>query len=208
MGHNCSHHDHCDTPDTPAYRKALWIAFGLNVTMFITEILFGFFGNSTSLHADALDFFADSITYAITIFALSMTAIFRSWVGMSKGIAMLLFGIYVAYQVVHKLLTGDMTPSPFIMSWVGFAALAANLISAFVLLKFKDGDSNARSVWLCTRNDAIGNILIILAGIAIYFSLPVWLDLVAASIIASLALWGAVSVIRQSYEELKHPNNH
>lgn len=246
MGHNCSHHDdHASTPNTPQYQRALWIAFGLNITMCLVEGLFGFFGNSASLHADALDFFADSTTYAITLFALSMTPAFRSWVGMAKGIAMLLFGIYVAYEVISRLISGDINPSPFVMSWVGAAALTANLLSAFVLLKFRDGDSNVRAVWLCTRNDAVGNILIITAAVLIYWQPNIGylaiaifvaimllgfltkiphlyimlggiavlgpvlylgyesLDLVAATTIASLALWGAISVMKQSYKELK-----
>ena len=169
MGHHCNHGDD-KPPETKKYRTALWIAFSLNATMCVVEILFGLVGNSTSLHADALDFFADSGAYLITLFVLGSVLSVRAKVGMAKGIAMLIFGVIVAGEVIRKLYIGDFTPEPFIMGWVGFAALMANLISAFVLLKFKEGDSNVRSVWLCTRNDAIGNILIIIAGVVIYFT--------------------------------------
>jgi Co/Zn/Cd efflux system component len=201
MGHHCDHGDEC-SPTTNAYRIALWIAFALNAFMCVVEIVFGLLGNSTSLHADALDFFADSGTYLVTLFVLGSTLSVKAKVGMAKGIAMLIFGLIVAGEVIYRLYTDDFTPQPFVMGWVGFAALMANAISAFVLLKFREGDSNVRSVWLCTRNDAIGNVLIIMAGIAIYFTALGWLDLVVASFIAFMALTSAVSIIKQAYSEL------
>jgi Co/Zn/Cd efflux system component len=202
MGHNCNHGDD-HQPKTKGYRTALWIAFALNATMCVVEILFGLVGNSTSLHADALDFFGDSTAYLITLFVLGRALSVRAKVGMAKGIAMLIFGLLVSAEVIRRLYVGDFTAVAFVMGWVGFAALVANIISAFVLLRFREGDSNVRSVWLCTRNDAVANVLIIIAGVAIYFTGLGWLDLVTASIIAYMALHSAVAVIKQARKELK-----
>lgn len=94
-------------------------------------------------------------------------------------------------------------PEPITMGAIGFAAFAANVISALLLLRYKDGDANVRSVWLCSRNDAIGNVAVILAASGIVVTDSAWPDLLVAGIMATLFSHSAISIIRQSWQELK-----
>lgn len=186
MAHKCEdhhhHHDHDNTsPKTRGYFLVICFALLLNAAMFVVELFFGFEGESTALHADAVDFFADSINYILTLFVLDSALSVRAKVGMAKGYAMFIFGIIVLLYVVYRLSTGNVTPEPLIMGWVGFAALMANLLSALAIYLYRilepriygkrmEEDSNMHSTWLCTRNDAIGNILIVISGVLIFYA--------------------------------------
>ncbi len=199
--------DCCPTPDLahPAgtgYRRVLWLALAINASMFAVEAVFGMIAGSLSLQADALDFFGDAATYAITLAVLGMALRWRAGAAAIKGGAMALFGAGVLGAAVYRVFVVGV-PDASIMGTIGLSALAANLVCAGLLYRYRRGDSNMRSVWLCSRNDAIANIAVILAALAVAVTGTGWADLAVAAVIASLAVSAGVSVIRQAHGELR-----
>jgi cation diffusion facilitator family transporter len=184
-----------------AYRRALLIVLFINAAMFAVEGTAGLVGNSVALQADALDFLGDAATYAISLAVLGLALKWRALAALLKGTTMALFGFWVIGAAGYYALTGQ-TPSAPLMSSIGFAALAANLTSAFVLFRFRAGDSNRRSVWLCTRNDAISNVAVIVAGGAVFATNMGWPDALVGVAMGALALHSAYQVISQARQEL------
>jgi Co/Zn/Cd efflux system component len=199
MGNCCD--QACHTPD-PKYRRILWIALALNGAMFLIEVFAGLSAASTSLQADALDFLGDSGNYAISLFVLGMAATWRSKAALLKGLTMGGFGLWVIAIAVKSLLAGTM-PAPFTMGWVGGLALAVNVTVAVLLYAFRSGDSNMRSVWLCSRNDAIGNLAVLIAALGVFGTGSAWPDLLVAGIMAALGLSASWQVVRVALEELR-----
>lgn len=191
-----------DDATDPQFRRALWIVLGINLSMFAVEIVSGLFARSVSLQADALDFLGDSANYLLTLMVLSMSMRWRSGAAMVKGATMGLFGLWVVGQTGWNFYHGTL-PGAFVMGTVGFLALAANLSSAILLYAFRSGNANMRSVWLCSRNDAIGNIAVMLAAGGVFSLGSAWPDLLVALIMAGLALSGSLTIIRQAAGELK-----
>ncbi len=183
------------------YRRVLWSVLAINGVMFLVEGASGLAADSVSLQADALDFLGDAATYGISLMVLGMSLRWRAGAALLKGTAMGAFGIWVlgasAYHIVYPAL-----PSAGIMSGVGVLALVANLASAFLLYRFRHGDANARSVWLCTRNDAIGNIAVVAAGAGVFATATGWPDLGVGVVMAALALSSSFLVLRQAAREL------
>ena len=200
MAKDCCHVPDSAAPDA-AYRKILWWALLVNFLMFFVEITAAYVGNSTALFADSIDFAGDAANYGISLFVLSMHITTRAKAALFKALCMGAFGMWVltdaAYQAYHGII-----PNADVMGWVGFVALVANVSVALMLYRYRDGDSNMRSVWLCTRNDAIGNLLVLFAAVGVFFLQSVWPDVVVAVIMATLGLSSAVSVIRHSRKEL------
>ncbi|MFW1840664.1 cation transporter [Acinetobacter gyllenbergii] len=187
---------------SPKFRKALWIALILNALMFFVEIIGGSHARSVSLWADALDFAGDAANYAISLAVLSMTLYWRATAALVKGITMAAFGIFVIVKVFWSWWLG-VTPEPMLMGAIGVLALAVNVISALMLYAFRDGDANMRSVWLCSRNDAIANIAIIIAAIGVFGTGTMFPDLFVAFVIAYLGVSSGLAVIRQARAERK-----
>jgi len=186
-----------------SYKRALWAVISINGTMFVFELGAGFFAGSQALKADALDFLADTATYAITLFVIGMPLVWRSRAAFLKGLSLGAMGLWVLGSTAyHVLVLG--VPQAEVMGAIGFLALVANLTSVLLLLKYRDGDANVRSVWLCSRNDAIGNLAVILAAGAVWASGTAWPDLIVASIMASLFLWSSAQIVRQARHELEH----
>lgn len=183
------------------YRKVLWIALMVNITMFVVEIVSGVKANSVSLLADSLDFLGDAVNYGISLWVLGMAITVRAKASLIKAISMAAFGIWVLSSAVWHFVTGVL-PSAETMGLIGVVALAANLGVAALLYAYREGDSNMRSVWLCTRNDALGNVAVILAAIGVFGTGAAWPDLLVAMIMASLALHSAWSVIMHARTEL------
>ena len=200
---------HCCQPTEPnqgnsddgRYRKILWIALIVNITMFVVEIVSGVKANSVSLLADSLDFLGDAVNYGISLWVLGMAITVRAKASLIKAISMAAFGIWVLSSAVWHFVTGVL-PSAETMGLIGVVALAANLSVAALLYAYREGDSNMRSVWLCTRNDAFGNVAVILAAIGVFGTGAAWPDLLVAMIMASLALHSAWSVIMHARTEL------
>lgn len=184
-----------------AYKRALWAVIAINAAMFAIELTAGVLAGSQALKADSLDFAGDTATYGLSLFVIGMPLIWRLRVALFKGASLAVMGLWVlASTAYHVLVLG--VPQSEVMGAVGFLALAANLSSVLLLLKYRDGDANVRSVWLCSRNDAIGNIAVIVAASGVWASGTAWPDLIVAGIMASLFLWSAVQIIRQSLREM------
>ncbi|MCP5366640.1 MAG: cation transporter [Hyphomicrobiales bacterium] len=200
----CCDHDHRhDQPDaTGAYRRVLWVVLAINAAMFAGETVAGHWGRSVSLQADALDFLADAATYAITLLALAHGARWRARAALLKGAAMGAFSLWVIGSTVAGLILGNL-PHAGVMGGVGLLALAANVTSAALLFRFRGGDANMESVWLCSRNDAIANIAVIAAASGVWATHTGWPDLLVAAIIAGLAGSASVRVLRRALGELR-----
>lgn len=211
------HHNHSHDADTssasdPRYRKILWVALVVNAAMFAVELGAGFKSGSVSLLADAIDFFGDATNYAITLVVLSMATHWRARAAIVKALSMLAFGVFVVLRTVWVATHGG-TPEGLTMGYVGALALAANVGVAALLYAWREGDANMRSVWLCSRNDAIGNIAVMLAALGVLGTGTAWPDLLVALVMALLAITGGWSVLRQAGGELKsdghsHPHSH
>lgn len=195
-------HDRNTTHLSDRYKKALWIALGLNLAMFVVEIVAGLTSGSVSLLSDSLDFFGDSANYVMSLIVLPMALSYRAKASLIKGATMGGFGLFILATTLYRLWYGDV-PSYSQMSAVGVLALLANVAALGVLYHFRDGDSNMKSVWLCSRNDAIGNVAVIVAGVAVYVSQSKYPDLVVAFVLASLALSASYAIIKQALGELK-----
>ena len=185
-----------------AYKKVLWTVIAINGAMFLVEMGAGLQAGSQALQADALDFFGDTATYAISLMVLGQALHLRAKAALFKGLTLAAFGVYVlGSSLYHMIFIGQ--PEPFTIGVVGVLALVANLTSAFLLFRFRDGDANVRSVWLCSRNDAIGNVAVIFAAAGVWLTGTAWPDLVVAAAMALLFLNGARQITDQALAELR-----
>lgn len=199
--------EHCCAPAPgtsidPRFRRALWIALVVNAAMAVVEIAGGVTADSVSLLADAVDFFGDAANYALSLFVLALAPVWRSRTALIKGLTMGAYGLFVLAKVGWNALSGAV-PEPMTMGIIGVVALMANASIAVLLYAFRHGDSNMRSVWLCSRNDAIANVAIIAAAIGVFGTGTAWPDLTVAVVIATLALMSSRSVILHALEELR-----
>jgi Co/Zn/Cd efflux system component len=185
----------------PRWRKALWIALAVNASMFFVELIAGLQANSVSLLADAVDFAGDAANYALSLAVLSMALVWRSRAALVKGVTMFSYGVFVLARAGWMLHTGSV-PEPLTMGVVGFIALLANAGVAALLYAFRTGDANMRSVWLCSRNDALSNVAVMLAAFGVFGTGSAWPDLAVAGVMAALAISAGVSVVRQARGEL------
>ena len=205
MSAHCNHPHHApdDAPsNNPAYRRVLWIALLVNAAMFFVEFGAGLRSGSVSLLADAIDFFGDAANYAVSLAVLGMAVTWRSRAALFKAVCMMGFGVAVAGRAMWSASQG-VTPDPSVMGAVGLLALAANVGVALLLYRFREGDANMRSVWLCTRNDALGNLAVLAATLGVFGTQTGWPDLAVAGVMAVLALTGGWSVFKQARGELK-----
>lgn len=200
---NCDCNSACQvTPPEPGYRRALWIALVLNVLMFGVELVSSFKAESVSLLADAVDFLGDAGNYAVALFVLGMAPVWRSRSALIKGWLMLGYGVFVLGKSAWQWSAG-IVPAPDIMTWVSLLALAVNVGVAALLFAYRSGDAQARSVWLCSRNDALGNLAVIGAAAGVWVSGQGWPDILVALVLAGLALSSGTSVIRHARFELR-----
>jgi Co/Zn/Cd efflux system component len=204
MSAHC-HHDHTDdsaAAESPRYRRILWIALIVNFAMFGIEIGAGFQSGSVSLLADAIDFFGDAANYAVTLAVLSMGLAWRARAALLKAASMLGFGVFVLGRALWVAIHGG-TPEALTMGSIGLLALIANVGVAALLYAYREGDANMRSVWLCSRNDAIGNVAVMLAALGVFGTGSAWPDLAVAAVMAGLAITGGYAVARQARQELR-----
>lgn len=203
MSGGCCGHELKFDGISAAYKRALWAVIAINGAMFLAEMLAGIFAGSQALKADALDFLADTATYTITLLVIGMPLVWRARAALLKGLSLGAMGLWVLGSTAyHVLVLG--VPRAEVMGVVGLLALAANLTSVLLLLKYRNGDANVRSVWLCSRNDAIGNMAVILAAGGVWASGAAWPDLIVAGVMASLFLWSSIQIVRQARHELEH----
>ncbi|MFL4999388.1 MAG: cation transporter [Xanthobacteraceae bacterium] len=203
---SCCRHDDCCAPARqaaePHYRRVLWAVLVINAAMFAVEIGAGVLAGSASLQADALDFMGDAANYGISLFVVGMALRYRALAAFAKGTSMGLFGIWVLGVAAWHAWHGTL-PHAFTMGAVGFSALAANAASFGLLWRFRGGDANMCSAWICTRNDVLGNLAVLLAALGVFGTGTGWPDIVVAAVMATLALQGAWIVLQQSLAELQ-----
>jgi Co/Zn/Cd efflux system component len=201
--HCCSAPD-CTSaaPVDPRYRRVLWIALVLNALMFAVELGAAWHSGSVSLLADSIDFFGDAGNYALSLAVLGLAMSTRSKAALFKAACMGAFGVFVLARAGWSLHLGA-APDPATMGAVGFVALAVNGGVALLLYRFRTGDANMRSVWICSRNDALGNLAVMLAAIGVFGTGSAWPDALVAAVMGVLALTGSLSVVRQARGELR-----
>ena len=198
-------HDHVVDPGADrAFRRVLWIALVVNGAMFFAEAGSSLAAGSTALLADSLDFFADSANYAISLFALSLGLAARSRAALVKGVTMGAIGLWVIGAALFKISSGAV-PDAMIMGPVGVAAFVANVFVAVILYRHRQGDANRQSAWLCSRNDAIGNLVIVAAASGIFATGSYWPDVIVAVAMAYLSVSAAVVIVRRALAELRAP---
>lgn len=207
MSEHC--HGHCSHDAPPAesivnlarYRRVLWTALALNAAMFFVELLAGAQAGSLSLLADAIDFAGDALNYGVSLAVLASALAFRAKAAAVKALSMMGFGVYVLGNALWSLWHGA-PPNALTMGVVALLALAVNVGVAVMLYAFREGDANMRSVWLCSRNDAIGNVAVMLAALGVFGTGSAWPDLLVAGLMAALALNGGWAVWRQARQEM------
>lgn len=205
MGANCCGHSHePDRARDAAYRRVLWLVLAINAAMFAVEIAAGYTAGSASLQADALDFLGDAGNYAISLFVVGLPLRYRASAALLKGISMGAFGLWVLAVIGWHAWHGTL-PNAVTMTAIGVAALTANAASFALLWAYRGGDANMRSAWICTRNDVLGNVAVLLAAFGVFGTGAGWPDIAVAAIMAALALQGAVVVIRRAVDELRLP---
>lgn len=184
----------------PRYKRVLWTVIAINAVMFVTEIAAGHLAGSQALQADALDFLGDTLTYGLSLAVIGRPMATRARAAVFKGLSLTVMGLWVfGSTLYHVLVLG--VPRAEIMGVVGFLALAANVASVLLLMRYKDGDANVRSVWLCSRNDAVGNVAVMLAALGVWGTATAWPDLLVAGIMAGLFLWSSAQILAQAYRE-------
>jgi Co/Zn/Cd efflux system component len=184
------------------YRRVLWVVLAVNAAMFAVEVIAGLRAGSAALQADALDFLGDAANYAISLLVVGMALRYRASAALAKGATMAAFGLWVIGAVVWHSSHGTL-PNAFTMGTVGVAALVANVVSFGLLWAYRRGDANMRSAWICTRNDVLGNLAVLLAALGVFGTGTGWPDVIVAASMAALAIQGAALVIRQASAELR-----
>ena len=190
------------TLNDPRWRRALWIALGVNAGMFAVEMAAGAAADSRALQADALDFLGDAANYAISLLVAGMALAWRARAALAKGLTLVGLGGWVMITAILAAL-GGAAPEPELMGVIGALALAANTGVAIMLYRFRTGDANMRSVWVCSRNDAIGNIAVMAAALGVFGTGTAWPDLIVAAILALLGISGGIQIVQQARLELR-----
>ena len=187
---------------SPVYLRVLWAVIAINAAMFGIEMAAGVMAGSQALQADALDFLGDTLTYGLSLYVIGKSLRARTAAALFKGVTLALMGLWVFGDTLYSVLVVGV-PRAEVMGLVGLLALAANLTSVLLLLRFRNGEANVRSVWLCSRNDAIGNVAVILAASGVWASGTAWPDLAVAGAMAGLFLWSATLIILQALREYR-----
>ncbi|NDW53376.1 cation transporter [Aliiroseovarius sp. PrR006] len=186
----------------PAYRRALWIVVILNVGYGGIEMLGGFFAGSQALKADALDFIGDGLITFLGLVAIGWSLVWRARSALVQGVFLGVLGFGVLGSTFWRLFTGSV-PDADLMGVFGLIALIVNVVAVLPLLPYRKGDANMRAVWMFSRNDAIGNVAVVLAaGLVAVFSSPLP-DLIVAFGIAGLFLHSSISIIRDARTDLQ-----
>src|SRR5271165_2662786 len=204
----CCHDSACssaarpDALNSPRWRRGLWIALVINAGFFVAEIIAGAAAGSAALQADALDFFGDAANYAISLGVAGMALTWRARAALAKGGALIVFALWVLGSTAWHAFHGTL-PRAEVMGIVGIAALIANGGVALLLYHFRTGDANMRSVWICSRNDAVGNAAVLLAAMGVFGTGTGWPDVIVAAIMGGLGLWGGWQIVTQARRELR-----
>jgi cation diffusion facilitator family transporter len=183
------------------HRKVLILVLAINAVLFIVEAIAGFLAHSTALLADSLDMLGDSLVYGFSLYVLWRSAEWKAMAAILKGAIMAAFGVGVLIEAVHKIVTGGL-PVAETMGVIGFVVLLGNGLCFLLLFRHRSDDLNMRSTWLCSRNDIIANLSVLLAAAAVKLFNSGWPDIVVGAAIAALFVKSALTVLRESFEEL------
>jgi len=186
----------------PRYKRVLWTVIAINAAMFVTEMAAGKLAGSQALQADALDFLADTVTYGLSLAVIGASLRTRATAALLKGLSLSVMALWVFGSTLYQTLVLGL-PSAEVMGVIGFLALAANLASVGLLLPYKDGDANVRSVWLCSRNDAVGNVIVMCAALGVWGTATAWPDLIVAAVMAGIFFTSSVQILRQAWGEYR-----
>jgi Co/Zn/Cd efflux system component len=184
------------------YKRVLWTVIGINGALFLTEMAAGQLAGSQALKADALDFLADTLTYGLSLVVIGASLRTRATAALFKGLSLSFMALWVLGSTVYQTLVLGL-PSAELMGVIGLLALVANLASVGLLMPYKDGDANVRSVWLCSRNDAIGNVVVMAAALGVWGTSTPWPDLAVAALMAGIFLTSSVQILRQAWGEYR-----
>lgn len=198
-GHCCSHEARFDGMSA-AYKRALIAVIAINGAMFVIEFIGSSAAGSQALQADSLDFLGDTMTYAISLAVIGRSIRLRSSAAIAKGISLSLMALFVLGATIWRVFFLDLPDAP-MMGGIGLLAFIANLASVLILLRYRDGDANVRSVWLCSRNDAIGNLVVVAAAAGVFASGTGWPDVTVAALMAALFLWSSAQILTQALAE-------
>lgn len=203
MSAGCGH-SHNDSFDgaSPAFKRVLYAVIAINAAMFVIEMTAGYASGSMALRADALDFLGDTVTYAISLWAIGKSLRTRASAALGKGVSLALMGAWVLGETIYRVFVVGV-PDEVIMGAIGVLAFAANLASVLLLMRYREGDANVRSVWLCSRNDAIGNVFVVLAALGVWGTATVWPDLIVAGVMATVFFTSAMQIVLQASGELQ-----
>jgi len=202
MGTDCCGHGATFEGLSADYKRRLWLVIAINASMFFVEMAAGAVAGSQALQADALDFLSDATTYGISLAVIGASLQIRACAAAMKAISLTAMALWVLGSTAyHVLILG--IPRAEVMGAIGILALAANAASVLILMRYKDGDANVRSVWLCSRNDAIGNVAVMIAALAVWATGTKWPDLLVAAIMAGLFLSSSIQILRQSFKEMR-----
>jgi Co/Zn/Cd efflux system component len=186
----------------PRYRRILWTVIAINAAMFLLEVVMGYVARSQALQADALDFLADTLTYGISLAVIGAPLRTRAVAALVKGSSLSLMALWVLGSTIyHTVVLG--LPRAEVMGVIAFLALAANATSVLLLMRYKDGDANVRSVWMCSRNDAIGNVVVMAAALGVWGTSSAWPDLIVAAAMAGLFLYSSTQILSQAWQEFR-----
>jgi Co/Zn/Cd efflux system component len=200
MSASCNHDHDGFTGMSADYRRRLWAVIAINAAMFMVEMTAGQLGRSQALQADALDFLGDALTYFISLAVIGASLRVRATAALAKGVSLSAMGLWVLGSTAYRVFATGVPEAP-IMGGVGFLALLANLASVLLLIAYKDGDANVRSVWLCSRNDAIGNVAVMLAAAGVWGTATGWPDLIVAAVMAGLFLTSSFQIVTHALSE-------
>ncbi|MBY6185277.1 cation transporter [Marinobacter hydrocarbonoclasticus] len=195
----CNHNAQFDGASAQ-YRRILWLIIAINGVMFLVEMVAGIGAQSQALQADALDFLGDTLTYGISLWAIGKALSVRANVAMFKGVSLLLMSLWVMGSTLYRVFVLN-APDPYTMGSIAIAAFIANLASVLLLARYKDGDANVRSVWLCSRNDAIGNLVVVAAASGVWASSSAWPDLAVAFVLSALFLSSSWQILKLAIQE-------
>ena len=186
------------------HARVLYVVLAINALMFIVEGTAGWLSHSTSLLADALDMLGDALVYGFSLFVLSRSSRWQASAAAVKGPFMLAFGVGVLAEAAYKI-ANPVMPNVVAMGYVGAAALLANFACFALLYRHRSDNLNMRSTWLCSRNDLVANIGVLVAAAGSYFLASRWPDILVGVTIAGLFLASAVSVLRDATRALRAP---
>jgi Co/Zn/Cd efflux system component len=184
------------------HRSVLVAVLAINAVLFVVEGAAGLLADSTALLADSLDMLGDSLVYAFSLYVLSRSAAWKAKAALLKGTIMAVFGAGVLLEVIYKTISG-IVPAAETMGIIGTLVLLGNGICFLLLFRHRSDDLNMRSTWLCSRNDIIANMSVLIAATGVKVFDASWPDIVVGGAIAALFLKSASTVLRESFLELR-----